>query len=59
MVEKLKEFSLIPDRIMSLKHRLTHYKTKGVRNRLRFSDLFIGWGMSILKKKWLDRMGYK
>lgn len=22
-------------------------------------NLFIGWGLSILKKKWLDRMGYK
>jgi len=22
-------------------------------------NLFIGWGLSIQKKKWLDRMGYK
>jgi len=22
-------------------------------------NLFIGWGLTILKKKWLDRMGYK
>ena len=22
-------------------------------------NLFINWGMSILKRKWLDRMGYK
>ena len=22
-------------------------------------NLFIDWGISILKKKWLDRMGYK
>jgi hypothetical protein len=22
-------------------------------------NLFIGWGLSIQKKKWLDRMGYR
>jgi len=22
-------------------------------------SLFMGWGIAILKKKWLDRMGYK
>lgn len=22
-------------------------------------NLFIGWGMAVLKKKWLDRVGYK
>ncbi len=22
-------------------------------------DLFIGWGMAVLKKKWLDRVGYR
>ena len=22
-------------------------------------NLYIGWGLSIQKKKWLDRMGYK
>lgn len=22
-------------------------------------ELFIGWGLSIQKKKWFDRMGYK
>lgn len=22
-------------------------------------NLFIGWGLTILKKKWLDRVGYK
>lgn len=22
-------------------------------------NLFIGWGLTILKKQWLDRMGYK
>ena len=22
-------------------------------------NLFIGWGLTILKKHWLDRMGYK
>lgn len=22
-------------------------------------NLFIGWGLSVLKKKWLDRMGYR
>ena len=22
-------------------------------------NLFIGWGMTVLKKKWLDRVGYK
>ena len=22
-------------------------------------ELFIGWGLSIQKKKWLDRMGYR
>jgi len=22
-------------------------------------NLFVGWGLAILKKKWLDRMGYK
>jgi len=22
-------------------------------------NLFIGWGLAILKKKWLDRVGYR
>ena len=22
-------------------------------------NLYIGWGMAVLKKKWLDRIGYK
>lgn len=22
-------------------------------------NLFVGWGMNVLKKLWLDRMGYK
>ena len=25
----------------------------------KLMELFIGWGMDILKKKWLNRMGYK
>jgi len=26
---------------------------------INLMNLFISWGMAILKKKWLDRMGYK
>ena len=28
-------------------------------NLVYLMNLFIGWGESILKRKWLDRMGYK
>lgn len=28
-------------------------------NLVNLMDLFINWGMEILKKKWLDRVGYK
>ena len=28
-------------------------------NMVDLMNLFIGWGMSIQKKKWLDRVGYK
>jgi len=28
-------------------------------NLVNLMNLFIGWGLAIQKKKWLDRMGYR
>jgi hypothetical protein len=28
-------------------------------SQVNLMNLFIGWGMAVLKKKWLDRVGYR